>query len=141
MVSPSMKQGRRHEKYLVLLIMLVLATIPLTCQTNPGAQSDVISLADGLTLATEFVGSKSENIRITASFNVKTWLGFGISQGTGVSMTGNGNGAEIYVCTDGVLKKYWVKDTYLNQGVEVGEGRSHMRERRAFECKERRERH
>eukprot|EP00944_MAST-04C_sp_MAST-4C-sp1_P006372 g6372.t1 len=120
MVSPSMKQGRRHEKYLVLLIMLVLATIPLTCQANPGAQSDVISLADGLTLATEFVGSKSENIRITASFNVKTWLGFGISQGTGVSMTGNGNGAEIYVCTDGVLKKYWVKDTYLNQGVEVG---------------------
>ena len=35
-VPPSMKQGRLFEKYLVLLIMLVLATIPLTCQASPG---------------------------------------------------------------------------------------------------------
>ena len=77
--------------------------------SEPRSAIDVISLADGLTLATEFVGSKSESIRITASFNVKTWLGFGISQGTGVSMTGNGNGAEIYVCTDGVLKSTGLK--------------------------------
>ena len=103
----------------MLLIISLLAAIPLTCQASPGLESDVISLADGLTLATQVVGSKSENIRITVSFNVKTWIGFGISQGTGVSMTGNGNGAEIYVCTDGVLRKYWVKDTYLDQGVKV----------------------
>ena len=115
-----MKQVGLFEKYLALLLVILLATIPLTCQASPGLQTNVISLADGLTLATEIVGSKSENIKIKVSYNVKTWLGFGISQGKGISMTGNGDGAEIYVCTDGVVKKYWVKETALDQGVDVG---------------------
>ena len=55
-----------------------------------------ISLLDGMTLTTELVGEKSDSFKIQVVMNMKTWVGFGISQGTGMSMmSGNGKGIAV----------------------------------------------
>ena len=78
-----------------------------------------ISLLDGMTLTTELVGEKSDRIMIQVVMNMKTWVGFGISQGTGMSMNSHSKGSEVYACTDGSVRKYWVTGYSLDAGTSV----------------------
>eukprot|EP00943_MAST-04B_sp_MAST-4B-sp1_P001323 g1323.t1 len=98
-------------------VTVLIGTI-ISLKLTASASTKDISLMEGLTLVTELVDEKS--IQIQVVLNKKAWVGFGISQGNGVSMTGNGQGSEVYICSDGTVKRHWITEYNLDAGTTVG---------------------
>eukprot|EP00932_Pfiesteria_piscicida_P017899 SRR837773.4775.p1 GENE.SRR837773.4775~~SRR837773.4775.p1 ORF type:complete len:534 (-),score=29.97 SRR837773.4775:137-1660(-) len=71
-----------------------------------GRAQDLALGDSGMTLAYEPLGV--DGIRVTVSTNRRTWLGFGFSQGEAISMTGSRRGSDVFVCSDGEVRRYWI---------------------------------
>jgi hypothetical protein len=62
--------------------------------------------SDRLTLSFEPVGDNQ--VKFVLQLNAVAWISFGFSVGTSISMTGGGDGADVVVCADGVVSRYWL---------------------------------
>jgi len=62
--------------------------------------------SDRLTLSFEPVGD--DQVKFVLQLNAVAWISFGFSLGTSISMTGGGAGADVVVCADGVVSRYWL---------------------------------
>mmetsp|Transcript_84414 Transcript_84414/g.239303 ORF Transcript_84414/g.239303 Transcript_84414/m.239303 type:complete len:519 (+) Transcript_84414:100-1656(+) len=65
-----------------------------------------VGLTSGLTL--DFQPAGSDAVRITVRINKNSWVGFGVSAGSAVSMSGSGLGADVVACSNGEVRRYWV---------------------------------
>lgn len=77
-------------------------TTPTVVKT-PGA--DTVQLMPGLQLTAKKLSPSS--IQITVTSQQEIWVALGFSSGS-VSMTGNGGGVDAFICSDGVVKRYWM---------------------------------
>lgn len=70
---------------------------------------DGISLPDvDMKFSYEFTNNE-KSIQFKVQTSQRTWVAFGISEGTAASMTANGEGADVLVCTGQQVLRYWVK--------------------------------
>merc|ERR1712187_800132 len=69
------------------------------------ALTDPTSL-DSLTLSFQKVGA--DRVRFVLKLRKVAWLGFGISKGAVASMTAEGEGADVVVCSDSRVQRYSV---------------------------------
>jgi len=82
-----------------------------------GTAADV-ALAAGLRLSFQPAGSDSAEL--TVRLDSSAWVAFGISAGDSVSMSGNGQGADVFACTNGEVRRYWVaSQSIAGPGVPV----------------------
>jgi len=76
--------------------------------------TDVALGETGMKLSFEGVGT--DRIKFRLSLSAETWLGFGISAGNEVSMTGSGQGTDIVTCAGGEVRRHWVTSNVLPSG-------------------------
>lgn len=78
-----------------------------TAPPLPGAATDIPltdpSSLDSLTLSFEPVDA--DRVRFILKLSKVAWVGFGISAGESVSMTAEGAGADVIVCSNGVVER------------------------------------
>jgi hypothetical protein len=101
----------------VYMTVLIGTIISLKLTASASAK-DILTLTQGLTLGMELVDEN--RIQIQILLNKKAWVGFGISQGNVVSMNGHGKGSEVYICSDGMVKRHWITGYNLDAGTTVG---------------------
>lgn len=78
-----------------------------------------LELMPGLFLKANLMESDAE---IEVTMNKNTWIGLGFSAGQSVSMTGDGNGVDLFACSDGAVLRYWMTDKNPPRGgIEVPE--------------------
>mmetsp|Transcript_21471 Transcript_21471/g.62162 ORF Transcript_21471/g.62162 Transcript_21471/m.62162 type:complete len:517 (-) Transcript_21471:379-1929(-) len=87
-----------------------------------GTASDIALTGGRLTgLAVSFQPVGSGSVELTVTLNRNSWVSFGVSAGNSVSMSGNGQGADVVACTGGQVMRYWVtsQDIPSGSGVQV----------------------
>eukprot|EP00928_Gymnodinium_smaydae_P009790 TRINITY_DN13671_c0_g1_i3.p1 TRINITY_DN13671_c0_g1~~TRINITY_DN13671_c0_g1_i3.p1 ORF type:complete len:530 (-),score=63.70 TRINITY_DN13671_c0_g1_i3:168-1757(-) len=68
--------------------------------------------------------SSDGSVRVTVTARMRSWIGFGLSPSTTISMTGSGNGADVYVCSEGDVRRYWVTSKTLPATSTIAAGAS-----------------
>lgn len=81
-------------------------SVAATTTTAAAATGQSLQLLSGMTLSTKMIGTDSMQITITSTSN--NWISVGFSDGSSISMTGSGNGADVFACSNGQVKRYWV---------------------------------
>jgi len=97
-------------------VELTAATASGGYDENPGVVPNVALVtdllltdsadSDRLTLSYEPV--ETDQVRFVVNLNAVAWISFGFSAGTAISMTGSGDGADVVVCADGAVSRYWL---------------------------------
>jgi hypothetical protein len=85
-----------------------------------GAVATVTDLNLGEGVSLDFQPAGDGAARFTVRRGSDAWLAFGFAQGDAVSMTSGGRGSDVFVCTVGEVRRYWVTSFSLpGSGVVV----------------------
>lgn len=100
--------------------VLATTTVAETNSQSSEISENAVQLLPGMFLSTSI---ENNNVDIKVVMNRNTWIAIGFAAGELATMTGGGDGVDLFACTDGgAVKRYWQTDysTPSNLQEEVG---------------------
>jgi len=109
--------------------MLVLAAAALTFlgshASGDAGERQLATVGTGMDLEIgemvnmSFEAEGTDSIQIEVTLNEASWVAVGFSQGSVTSMTGQGEGSDLFVCADGAVTRYFTTEYMVNTGSVV----------------------